>query len=216
MDSSKKVPGKVGNTKQPSPAKHYCFTLNNYTEEDITAILDVFSSKVLSFIFQEEVGESGTPHLQGYCEFKNKCRPMGLISKAIHWEKTRNIEASIQYCQKPETAKGRIWKNIKTKRTMKHINITLREWQQELLNVFNEEPDSRTIHWVYDEIGNAGKTTFAKYLLQNFPNDVTYISATKSADILTCVNDTSKLFIIDIPRCAGEFCPYNALEQIKN
>lgn len=217
MDSSKIVPEKVGNTKQPSPAKHYCFTLNNHTEDDIIGILDNFSSNSSNFLFQEEVGENGTPHLQGYVEFKKKCRPMNLVgNKRIHWEKSRNIDASIEYCRKADTASGRSWTNMRVKRSMPTISIDLRPWQKDLLAIFNEEPTDRDIYWVFDPVGNGGKTTFAKYLIQNFPNDVTYISATKSADILTSVNDTSKLFIIDIPRCSGEFCPYNALEQIKN
>lgn len=214
-NSSKIVPEKIGNTNQSSPAKHYCFTLNNYTEDDITSILECFSSKVLSYVFQEETGTNGTKHLQGYVEFKDKCRPLNLINKRIHWEKTRNIKASIDYCQKEDTRSGRIWMNIKSIRKHKHINIELREWQTKLINVFKDEPDDRTIYWIYDPQGCGGKTTFAKYMIQNYPNDVTYISATKSADILTSVNDTSKLFIIDIPRCS-EFSPYNALEQIKN
>lgn len=208
--------GKIGNTSQSSPAKHYCFTLNNYNKNELDDLLELCnSSKVLKYSFQEEMSKSGTPHLQGYIEFKDKVRPKNLASQKIHWEKSRNIQASIDYTMKDDTRNGNIYTNIAKKRTMKLIEIELKDWQKELYEIYKNEPDNRTIHWIYDNNGCGGKTTLAKWLLQRH-NDITYISATKSADILTCVNDTSKLFIIDIPRCSGEFCPYNALEQIKN
>lgn len=42
--------------------RNYCFTLNNYKEEDIEKLL---KSDVKYITFQKEVGDSGTPHLQG-------------------------------------------------------------------------------------------------------------------------------------------------------
>lgn len=108
----------LGNTrprKQISPAKHWCFTLNNYTPEDISLIQN--NSSINKYIFQEETGENGTKHLQGYIEFKEKTRPLSLFdSKRIHWEKTKHINASIDYCSKEETRTGEIYK--------KGLNIT--------------------------------------------------------------------------------------------
>ena len=57
---------KSGNTKQISPSLNWCFTVNNYNSEDIQMFLKSDSSIVPKFVFQEETGESGTPHLQGY------------------------------------------------------------------------------------------------------------------------------------------------------
>ena len=64
----------VGNTKPPcnkkkqiSCSKHWCFTLNNYTSEDISKISS--NSSIVLYVFQEETGENGTKHLQGYIEF---------------------------------------------------------------------------------------------------------------------------------------------------
>ena len=51
-------------------ARSWCFTLNNYTPDDIK----IFSSiKDCKFTFQEEVGEVGTPHLQRIISFQ-KCK----------------------------------------------------------------------------------------------------------------------------------------------
>ena len=91
MKNSSNSSQKKGNTKpssvQVSPSKYWCFTLNNYKKEDI----NIISSKVLNYCIGEEVGESGTPHLQGYIEFETKKRPLGVFKeyKNIHWEKRK-------------------------------------------------------------------------------------------------------------------------------
>ncbi|GAC77771.1 replication protein [uncultured marine virus] len=69
-----RVPEKSGNTRQISPSKHWVFTCNNYTKENIELICN--DSSIKRYSFQEEVGDSGTPHLQGYLEFITKRRPL--------------------------------------------------------------------------------------------------------------------------------------------
>lgn len=62
----------------PSKKRHrrWVFTLNNYSDEEYAAILDSDSLKYL--IVGREVGESGTPHLQGYFELPNERTLSGL------------------------------------------------------------------------------------------------------------------------------------------
>ena len=61
--------------KQGAPAKGWFFTLNNYTEEDLTKILEFLESgKVDKYAMQEEKGEEGTPHLQGQLMLKKNGR----------------------------------------------------------------------------------------------------------------------------------------------
>lgn len=46
-----------------------CFTLNNYCDEEVEALcnwLDSLGDKLLYSIVGQEIGESGTPHLQGF------------------------------------------------------------------------------------------------------------------------------------------------------
>ena len=85
------------NTKK---SRNYVFTINNYTEADQDAV-DKLACRYL--IVGEEVGESGTPHLQGAVCFKN-ARSMKSVSKDLpraHLEVMRgNWKENIAYCSK--------------------------------------------------------------------------------------------------------------------
>lgn len=81
--------------------RDWCFTLNNYTEEDLTR-LEKFDEKYLIFGFEE--GKSGTKHLQGYVEFNNPRCLSGvkkLIANGGHFEERKGSpEQAIKYCKK--------------------------------------------------------------------------------------------------------------------
>lgn len=106
----------VGNTKTPkvqiSPAKWWVFTLNNYTKEDIEKIKNLSSSIVPKIRFQSEVGELGTPHLQGFLGFDKKRRPKakGLFdwNNSFHWEKKKgSVKDALMYCYKSDSKDGK-------------------------------------------------------------------------------------------------------------
>jgi hypothetical protein len=77
-DNERTTPGKKkwNNAQQ---ARHWCLTKNNHTPEDEVKFkksLENGYSKgiVITAIIAPEVGESGTPHLQGYIHFKKLMR----------------------------------------------------------------------------------------------------------------------------------------------
>lgn len=76
------------------------FTLNNYTTNDVETI-KLWECKYLVFGF--EVGEKGTPHLQGYVEWNSSTRLTTLKKKnaKIHWEERKGTaEQAATYCKK--------------------------------------------------------------------------------------------------------------------
>lgn len=89
-----------------SKFRNWCFTLNNYTEDEYNNILGWESVKYL--VIGKEVGDSGTPHLQGYVEFINPRTLKGLknLNSKIHWEQRKGTgkEAS-EYCKKDKNFK---------------------------------------------------------------------------------------------------------------
>jgi len=67
--------------KNPSK-KFFNFVINNYTDEDVQRLKE--GSEDIRYIsFQKEIGESGTPHLQGYLETKSNNMRFSTISKSL-------------------------------------------------------------------------------------------------------------------------------------
>jgi len=156
-----------GNTKTPqiSPAKQWCFTLNNYSQNDFTSLCEFFSSNG-AYIIGEEVGAEGTPHLQGYIRFNKKCRPLSLnLNPKIHWEKCKGSEVqNIAYCSKDGKFSTNINIPVPKKPVKTLTEAQLYNWQKEIIEIIKQPPDDRSIYWYWEENGNMGKTTFAKYL----------------------------------------------------
>lgn len=208
-----------GNTISPStfqiaPAIRWCFTLNNYISEDISSIVLCFSNKCKLAIVGKEIGESGTPHLQGYCEFKKKCRPKSLLTDRIHWEKAKgNRDANIAYCSKDND----IAYSLGMPKPIKIIT-ELYYWQSACEKAILEEPDDRTINWYWEAKGNVGKSAFIKYMIVK--HKVLFCCGGRYSDIMNLVfnqnMDECNCVIFDIPRANKGCISYSALESIKN
>nr|WAE42795.1 MAG: replication associated protein [Cressdnaviricota sp.] len=85
-------------------SRSWCFTLNNYTLEDESRIKDCVDGVTCRYVcYGREVGESGTPHLQGFVYFCNAvslkfCRER--LGNA-HFETTKGTtEQACKYCEK--------------------------------------------------------------------------------------------------------------------
>ncbi len=59
-------------------SRRWCFTLNNYTEAEVAALTADQGASFTYLLFGKEVGDSGTPHLQGYFELAKRRGPRGL------------------------------------------------------------------------------------------------------------------------------------------
>eukprot|EP00798_Chlamydomonas_sp_ICE-L_P018616 gene18616-25130_t len=83
-------------------SRNWCFTLNNYSDEDV-ALIAQWNVKYV--VFGREIGEEGTPHLQGFVIMKNKGRlaSMKKLHATAHWEICKgNWEQNYDYCTKDE------------------------------------------------------------------------------------------------------------------
>ena len=100
---------KSGGSRHKTMAKFRaaCFTLNNYTEEDVARI-EAFGNTVTYCVFQRERGvEGGTPHLQGYAYAPNPKSLSGWkrsIGDRAHIESARgSAQDNRAYCTKEDT-----------------------------------------------------------------------------------------------------------------
>ena len=93
-----------------SIAKHWCFTLNNYTDDELLVLGGLVDSGRIDYLcFGRETSETGTPHLQGHLYRKAKARLAWLkrhVSDRAHWEVTQCIAKSIEYCKKGSQPKA--------------------------------------------------------------------------------------------------------------
>lgn len=84
-------------------SRKYCFTINNFTDTDVQKILDISECKLNYLIVGEEIGESGTPHLQGYIHWKNAIlfKSMKKMFPRAHYELTKGTDNENKvYCSK--------------------------------------------------------------------------------------------------------------------
>lgn len=84
---------------------HWVFTLNN-PEEQINWDQANTKNLIKYVIWQKEIGESGTPHYQGYIELSRQARlsQMKKMLPGAHWETRRGTrEQARDYCTKSET-----------------------------------------------------------------------------------------------------------------
>jgi len=114
--------------------KSYCFTLNNYSDEEYEDIKRTLSSCSEYAIVGKEVGVQGTPHLQGYCKLRERNSIVGiktLLSRRAHYEVAKGKASdSRTYCSK----EGDFWEHgdcpgLSKKRTRDELAV---EWRGRL------------------------------------------------------------------------------------
>lgn len=215
-----------GNTISPPvrivPSKRWCFTYNNYPDNVLEIMETKFKSFNIEYIVGHEVGEEGTPHLQGYIESPIKIRPIEKLNLPIeiHWEKTKfDRITNVKYCSKD----GNFVHSSKLKppRQVRVIEpAALGEWALEVVRLAEAEPDDRTIHWRWEPVGGIGKTQLCKYLVIN--HDAIILGG-KAADIRNGILDfynrkkhTPELIVINLARTQEEYVSYEGLENIKD
>lgn len=210
--------------KGPIRSRNWCFTWNNYDDTSH----DTLRELGCNYIYQEETGENGTKHLQGYVEWKNAITFDSIKKKLpkCHIEKCKSKEDAILYCQKEDTRTGKIY----NKGIVVNINkvelenpmegLTMKMWQLEILEILGGKPDKRTINWFWSEKGGTGKSTMTKYLMMNYnaiavsgkASDIKH-GVTMHIQEKKCID----LVVIDIPRtCDQKYVSYEAIEKIKD
>lgn len=222
-----------------SPAANWCFTLNNY--EDVQEWYDTLKSAdgCTWFIFQEEIGAAGTPHLQGLIHFNPKKRfeqIRTLFLDRAHIEPCKSVPASVAYCSKadtrvagtephrygpvPEPRPRGDAPRLCPERLQVVPATALYPWQKYLVDIAQSPVDDRAVWWVWEPHGGAGKSAIAKYLVVH--HGALFVSG-RGTDILCAialVNKTTgewpELCIIDVPRENANAVSFSTIEKLKN
>lgn len=236
----------LGNTKtKTTRSRRWIFTINNYSEEEYIELKEkLHSNPVEKYIIGKEVGKQGTPHLQGYVYFKDTKTfqtVKAFIGDRAHLEMAKGKPAdNFKYCSKDgdfvahgfDEEKGFKEKAQEILCARRHAllarydTVVWRGWQARVLETLSRQPDSRTIHWVFDPDGNSGKSFLTKYIYLTRP----VIIADGKKDnifnqVLGMLNGDEKkqilpqepeVILLDIPRSSEGYINYGVLEQLKN
>lgn len=212
--------------RQVSPAKHWAFTFNNYSELDYKYTENYFrqnSSKFTVIVFQEEIGEEcGTPHLQGCFSFISKNRPfsLGLSKKIMFSVKHRKstLTEMRDYCCRPSkrSPDGRVFLFKYQEPVILNILDTskLYKWQKFVIEQIRTVPNDRDIIWIYGSSG-LGKTQFTKYLVHHY-NGIQLQGGRRHILKVVSEHTRTKLFIFCLAMKDHNRCSYGALEQVKD
>lgn len=209
---------------QVAPAIGWCFTFNNWTDEIVPKFQEIIKKSCRLGFFNKEVGESGTPHLQGYIELKNKGRPLEMFPKGAHWAKSKgNQDQNFKYCSKDVMDEEMTFiHGYKLKPKIKVIT-ELRPFQLEIERMLLGPVNEGKIIWIYDEVGQLGKTELLRYLYQKHQMPFSY--GGKAADIINLVFN-SKEYLLENDRAVmiynfgretdNERISYKSMEQISD
>lgn len=169
-----------------SQSKNWVFTLNNYTDEDISSLKAINCNYIL---LGYEVGENGTPHIQGFIQFEQKKRltAMRKINSRIHWEMMRGtVKQATDYCKKD--GKFEEIGAYTTTGQRNDLKVAYETWKEsgKIRKVIENEPNNQVITtiekvakycekkrnfkpeviWIYGDSG-AGKSKLADELVEN-------------------------------------------------
>lgn len=112
-------------------AKRWCFTLNNYTTEEEHNIQQIDCEYL---IYGHEVGENGTPHLQGYITFstrKSFNTMKRLIGDRAHIEVARGkVQDNIDYVTKQDHDHYFVKGEAPAESSERGAEATKRKWEE--------------------------------------------------------------------------------------
>lgn len=225
----------VGSTEevgqdQPPPKRqrlcqywHFRFTARKVDQKNLQTLLDEIAE---AYGFQKEKGKAhGIEHYQGTFDvgasrarwgqlearFQKIAKDPLLFPKCDYLEKSES-KAADRYGMKEDTRiDGPWWKGVQfeevAKETVYRIDIELRPWQQRIIDrVLDTEADDRKIWWFWEPYGGLGKTTFQKWIFQEYKNVI--VLGGKAADMKMGVinyletneNVYPEIVIINIPK----------------
>lgn len=173
---------------------------------------------------QEERGENGTPHIQGFIHYKNAVALSTLKSwnPRIHWEQARSIVNSVKYCSDPTKRHGQIWTLGFDVPNQPRLHVLDRAdlftWQLELANELDQEPNDRSITWYYDQDGGSGKTSMAKFIVATYQS-VLFLSGGSFKDTsyqVIKMKTDPRIVVVNLPRTSEGKVSYSTLESVKD
>lgn len=91
------------------------------------------------------------------------------------------------------------------------------EWQDQLAGRLQDPcTDDRAIEFYVDPDGGAGKSWFIRRMITEHPDEVQMLSIGKRDDLAYAIDETKRIFLVNVPRDSMEFLNYAVLEMLKD
>lgn len=174
---------------------------------DADLIKDLVKEHCKAWCFQFEIGEkTGYEHYQGRVSLKRKTRkPSKVLGEDWHWSVTsKENRNNMFYVTKEDTRIDGPWADtdVVIEVPWQLEDITLRAWQQQMVDSAKQENrERRIIDCIINKGGNEGKTLVAQWC-QVYGIGIRVPFMRKFQDIMQfCMSFAAKpLYIIDVPR----------------
>ena len=211
--------------KKIAPAKYWVFTMFN-PPEDWQTIIQKSEKFLDGYICGYELcPETGTPHIQGWTEFKKKNRPLSLLKDWPHarWAKAKGSAAhNWDYCTKDDT--NVIHYGTGTAAQPYMVDCPPHKWCYKLKEVVAGPKSNRDIYWVWEPMGRAGKTTWQKHMITHNKDMRIIMLSGKASDMKNAIiqykeknGQLPECVFVNVPRSVDEkFLSYQGLEEIKD
>lgn len=220
-----------------------------YSETSQKIVDTMFKSFSKNYIFQyeftkshqydengEEIPDSerDNDHIQGYSKLERKQRPsalakiirneLSLIMKdfSIAVQASHDSNALSKYSMKQETRVKNLVFADKSIYMGKDLpkKEDLYPYQKELYEMCLREPNDRDIYWIYDKIGNTGKSKFCKFMSYHMKTPKLEYGKTSDMQNLASKYPNSRAYLFNLTRAKptqiGEQDLYSTLEAIKD
>lgn len=193
--------------------KWWDFTASKDKGWTIDRVREILEPIAERYVIGDEEGENGYQHLQGRVVFKigKELGACQNLMPGVHWSQSHVRD--FNYCEK-EGHFFRSWE----KGLREYQMLQLKCWQGMAVALL-KETDERSVHVLYDPVGNIGKTYLAKYCQVN--HIAQYVPPMQDAQdfMAFAMAKPAKAYIFDMPRSESvkqRKGMWSAIEQIKN
>lgn len=208
----------------------WAFTLSYNKTPDRKILHAWLTQHCRMFVYQLEVGDTGYKHWQGRFALSKKRRKSEITFKLLSDDlKTMELSPEVTlndtdfYVTKTDTRESGPWSNkdeeeLELTEDVLHLHNNLFRWQENVIHIAKTK-DWRAIHFIWDEMGNIGKSTLLKYMRCKKVARI-LPPMTNQEDIMAAVCDmpTSRCYVIDMPRSMPKeklYHMYAGIETIK-
>lgn len=227
----------------PSQLYTYDFTIHeghNPFGLDRDKTIEKLNAWAKKWVFQLERGEkSGRLHFQGRISLHEKEYEEVFVKKVTlkaNWSRTTtgiHLGNNFNYVMKEQTRVEGPWDNrmfpeapVMCREVKEFLTHEMYPWQKQVLEIA-ETYDARSIHMIWDDIGNVGKSVFVDYLDYKRIAMPLPATITSTEDMMQFVHSMieqhgeDKCYLVDMPRCTdkekGRLRPFWAgIECLKN